>query len=124
MTEESDVRRRLRAYARTAQISDDAWDQIAARTGSARPLNAEGPLLPSPTVAPRHARHAPPRTRAWPRRVLIGLNIFIAFCLIATASGYGYLRWRFGQIDKINLGSILRNGGDDDPGEPMNVLLV
>lgn len=91
------------------------------------PWAVRGALLPSPTVAPRHARHARharPTTRTWPRRVLIGLNIFIAFCLVATASGYGYLRWRFGQIDKINLGSILRNGGRDDPGEPMNVLLV
>jgi LCP family protein required for cell wall assembly len=78
-------------------------------------------------VAPRHARHARharPTSRTWPRRVLIGLNIFIAFCLVATASGYGYLRWRFGQIDKINLGSVLRGSGHDDPGEPMNVLFV
>jgi LCP family protein required for cell wall assembly len=124
VTEDRDLRRRLRDYAGTAPVSDDAWDRITARTGAARPLHDERPLLPSPTVAPRHARHAPPRTRAWPRRVLIGLNIFIAFCLVATASGYGYLRWRFGQIDKIDLGSILRNGGDDDPGDPMNVLLV
>ena len=122
---ERDLVRRLHDYAEIAPVSDDAWPRITARTGAPRPQNDDEPLLPSPTVAPRHARHAPPpRTRAWPRRVLIGLNIFIAFCLIATASGYGYLRWRFGQIDKIDLGSILRNGGDDDPGEPMNVLLV
>jgi LCP family protein required for cell wall assembly len=141
----SDLVDRLRAYARTATVSSDGWERITARTGATQPQQAEPraqvaqkapeeaatrrqkaeePLLPSPTVAPRHAQHAPPRTRAWPRRVLIGLNIFIALCLNATASGYGYLRWRFGQIDKINLGSILRNGGDDDPGNPTNVLLV
>jgi LCP family protein required for cell wall assembly len=127
MTDEGELRRRLRAYAGTARVSNDAWEHITARTGSARPQNDEGALLPSPSVAPRHARaaqHGSPRTRKWPRRVLIGLNIFIAFCLVATASGYGYLRWRFGQIDKINLGNILRNGGNDDPGQPMNVLLV
>lgn len=124
---DDELRRRLRAYADTAQVSGDAWEQIAAKTTKTRPQNGEGALLPSATVAPRHARHARharPQTRIWPRRVLIGLNVFIAFCLVATASGYGYLRWRFGQIDKIDLRSVLEGGGQDDPGDPMNVLLV
>ena len=56
--------------------------------------------------------------------MLIGLNVFIAFCLVATASAYGYLRWRYGDIPKLALGEVLRGGGQDDPGEPMNVLLV
>ena len=56
--------------------------------------------------------------------MLIGLNVFIALCLVATASAYGYLRWRYGDIPKLDLGSALRGGGEDDPGEPMNVLLV
>jgi polyisoprenyl-teichoic acid--peptidoglycan teichoic acid transferase len=124
VTAEDRLRRGLRAYARTAPTSEEAWDRIAAEIGTDRPRNHEDALLASPPVAPRTARHARPRTRTWPRRVLIGLNIFIAFCLVATASGYGYLRWRFGQIDKIDLGSILRNSGEDDPGQPMNVLLV
>jgi LCP family protein required for cell wall assembly len=119
--EEQDVRRHLRQYAAKTHVSPDGWSRITARTGGTRPLDPEPALLPSPPVAPRHAR---PRTRTWPRRVLIGLNIFIAFCLVATASGYGYLRWRFGQIDKIDLRAILRNEGHDDPGLPMNVLLV
>lgn len=124
MTPEERLRRGLRAYARTAPASEDAWERITAGIDDGRPRSEEDPLLASPPVAPRTARHARPRTRTWPRRVLIGLNIFIAFCLVATASGYGYLRWRFGQIDKIDLGSILRNSGEDDPGQPMNVLLV
>ena len=56
--------------------------------------------------------------------MLIGLNVFIALCLVATASAYGYLRWRYGDIPKIDLGGALRDFGEDDPGEPMNVLLV
>ena len=124
MTDEDRLRRGLRALARTAPASEDAWERIGAAIEAGRPQNEGSALLASAPVAPRTARHARPRTRIWPRRVLIGLNIFIAFCLVATASGYGYLRWRFGQIDKIELGSILRNSGEDDPGSPMNVLLV
>lgn len=56
--------------------------------------------------------------------MLIGLNVFIALCLVATASAYGYIRWRYGQIPKIDISEVLRGGGDDDPGDPMNVLLV
>lgn len=73
-------------------------------------------------MAPRHFK--PRAQRVWPRRLLIGLNIFIALCLVATASAYGYIRWRYGQIPKIDLTDVLRGGGEDDPGEPMNVLLV
>jgi LCP family protein required for cell wall assembly len=65
------------------------------------------------------------RPRRWPRRLLIGVNIFVALCLVVTGSVYGYLRWQFGKVDKISFGcNVLRNCGDDDPGEPMNVLLV
>jgi LCP family protein required for cell wall assembly len=52
------------------------------------------------------------------------LNVFIALCLVATASAYGYIRWRYGQIPKIDIREVLRGGGDDDPGDPMNVLFV
>lgn len=64
----------------------------------------------------------PPRRR-WPRRILIGLNIVIALCLVATASAYGYLKFRFGQIDRLSIAG-LRNAGDDDANKPMNVLFV
>lgn len=56
--------------------------------------------------------------------MLIGLNIFVAVCLLLTASGYAYVRYRFGQIHKIDLKHFILNGGHDDPGQPMNVLLV
>jgi polyisoprenyl-teichoic acid--peptidoglycan teichoic acid transferase len=58
-------------------------------------------------------------------RLLIGLNIFVGLCVLAAAGGYGYLKFRLGQLDKISFAcNVLRNCGDDDPGKPMNVLLV
>jgi polyisoprenyl-teichoic acid--peptidoglycan teichoic acid transferase len=63
------------------------------------------------------------RPRRWPRRLLIAINLFLALCIVGVGAGYGYLRWRFGQIDSISIPG-LRNHGDDDPGQPMNVLLV
>ena len=63
--------------------------------------------------------------RRWPKRLLIGVNIFVAVCLVVTGSVYAYLRWQFGKVDKISFAcNVLRNCGDDDPGQPMNVLLV
>jgi len=73
---------------------------------------------------------APPRPRRrWPRRLLIGLNIFLALCIVATGGGYLYLRWRFGQIPKVDIPVIGRHGKNvgltpDVPAKPMNVLLV
>ncbi len=75
---------------------------------------------------PPDAPGAPPLAtgahRRWPRRLLIGLNIFVAMMIIATASTYGYFKYKFGQIPKIGeLSELLR---DNAPGEPMNVLFV
>ena len=65
------------------------------------------------------------RARRWPRRLLIGANVVVAVCLIGTGLTYAYLRWQFGKVDKIDFScEVLRNCGDDDPGGPMNVLLV
>ncbi len=65
------------------------------------------------------------RPRRWPRRLLIGVNVFVALCLVLTGAVYGYLRWQFGKVDKIDFAcDVLRNCGDDDPDRPMNVLLV
>ena len=72
-------------------------------------------MEPAPGVA---------RRRRWPRRLLIGLNVFVAFCLVFTGATYAYLKWQYGKVDKIALCDVLRNCGDDDPGQPMNVLLV
>lgn len=64
------------------------------------------------------------RPRRWPRRLLVGVNVFVALCLVFAGVTYAYLKWRFGQVDKVALCEVLRNCGDDDPGQPMNVLLV
>ncbi|HZQ26818.1 MAG TPA: LCP family protein [Acidimicrobiales bacterium] len=73
-------------------------------------------------MAPDAEAVRPPRR--WPRRLLIGLNIFVAFCLLVTASGYLYFRYRMGQIPKVDVCKALRNCGNDDAGKAMNVLLV
>jgi polyisoprenyl-teichoic acid--peptidoglycan teichoic acid transferase len=68
-------------------------------------------------------RTAPPRR--WPRRVLIGLNIFLAICLFGVGTSYGYLKWRYGQINVAPddvIGAL--DPRRDDPGSPVNVLLV
>ncbi|HVE47515.1 MAG TPA: LCP family protein [Acidimicrobiales bacterium] len=65
------------------------------------------------------------RPRRWPRRLLLGVNIFVAVCLVISGVGYAYLKWQFGRVPKISFDcSVLRNCGEDDAGLPMNVLLV
>ncbi|MGI8686426.1 MAG: LCP family protein [Acidimicrobiales bacterium] len=64
------------------------------------------------------------RPRRWPRRLLIGVNVFVALCLVLTGTTYAYLKWQFGKVDKVSLCKVLRNCGKDNPLEPMNVLLV
>lgn len=95
-------------------------DGPPARAGASGGRQGRAGTLPV-VSAPRQAG-AP---RRWPRRLLIGLNIFVALCVLGAASAYGYFRWRFSQIDTVDFASgILRGDGDDDPGQPMNVLLV
>lgn len=66
-----------------------------------------------------------PSRRHWPRRLLLGVNVFLVACTLAAAGAFGYFRYRFGQIDKVDIAChVLRNCGDDDADEPMNVLLV
>jgi LCP family protein required for cell wall assembly len=62
--------------------------------------------------------------RRWPRRLLIGLNIFVALALLATSLGYLYIKHQTDKFGRVGLCDVLRNCGSDDPGEAMNVLLV
>ena len=82
-------------------------------------------LLPSRKVAQEEEVLAPPRRR-WPRRLLIGANVFVGLCLLAAGGIYGYIKFRFGQIEtsKIDICKVLRSCGEEAAGEPMNVLLV
>src|SRR3954468_2470240 len=74
---------------------------------------------PQDEIAPPEVLPRPPR---WPRRLLIGLNIFVALSLVGVASGYVYVRAKFGDIAKVPC-PFCRDPGDN-PGKVMNVLLV
>ncbi|MHB8463829.1 MAG: LCP family protein [Acidimicrobiales bacterium] len=64
----------------------------------------------------------PQRGRRWPRRLLIGLNIFVATCLLSAGAVYGYVWWRFGQINRISIPGITSSSGGSDA--PINILVV
>ena len=68
--------------------------------GSGRPLAASG--------------------RRWPRRLLIAANIIVAVCIIGTASAYGYVQWRLGQIRREHVQSLTSVNG----GKPFTMLIV
>jgi len=70
----------------------------------------------SRVAAPSRATPA----RRWPRRLLIGLCVFVALCVLLAGGGYAYLRWRFSQVHKIAVPGLV----EDKSGQPMNVLLI
>lgn len=78
-------------------------------------------------MATSHGRgaHAKPTGRSpWPHRLLIAANVFLGVCIMASAAAYGYLKLKLGEFERVDLACALRNCGNDDPGQPMNVLLV
>jgi LCP family protein required for cell wall assembly len=84
-------------------------------------------VVASPTP-PDEGSLTPYRRRRWPRRLLIGLNVFLAVCLLAIGSLYGYVTFRLGQIHRISIGGLtigaapgVTSGGG---GPPMNILVV
>ena len=60
------------------------------------------------------------RQRRRRRRILIGLAVLTIVVDLAVGFGTAYLRWRLGQIKRIDLPSL----AVQEPGKPMNVLLV
>src|SRR3954447_3704243 len=82
-------------------------------------VEAPAPRTPP---SPDHPHVRP--TRRWPRRLLITLNVFVAFCLLGTAGAYGYFQWKFGNLNKIACPSCRLGGPETNPGNIMNVLLV
>jgi LCP family protein required for cell wall assembly len=87
-----------------------------------RPVAKKVPVAPEPETKQASSKHHAHRGL---HRLLIGLNIFMAVAVLTAAGGYGYIKLRLGQLDKITFAcNVLRNCGDDDPGKPMNVLLV
>lgn len=61
------------------------------------------------------------RPRRWPRRLLIGTNVFLALCLIAVGSVYGYYKFEFARIHRVHFGGAL---APEAAGNVMNVLVV
>jgi LCP family protein required for cell wall assembly len=98
-----------------------ATKRAPAHSSNRRPVAKKVPLE-QPAPAKKDPKHHAHRGL---HRLLIGLNIFVGLCVLTAAVGYGYLKLRLGQLDKIHFScTVLRNCGDDDPGKPMNVLLV
>lgn len=81
------------------------------------------PPRPQPTV--RHVRTRPARGRRWPRRFLVGANIFVLLCLIASGLAYGYVRFRVNQLKTAKCSSCTAATGTSSGGlKPMNILLI
>ncbi|MFI5040499.1 MAG: LCP family protein [Acidimicrobiales bacterium] len=98
----------------------------------ATPTVAPAPPVPDDQPGARRRSRHRYRRRRWPRRVLIGLNIFLALCVLGAASLYGYVKWRFGEINRVTIGSLFhpsrRVGGPagsiSSAGPPINILIV
>jgi LCP family protein required for cell wall assembly len=101
------------AEAAAGEATGDPNDRAATLPPVAAPAGAAAATEPQ-------AQHRP--HRRWPRRLLIGLNVFVALCIVAAGTGYLYLRWRFGQINTVSFADGVLS--DESAGEPMNVLMV
>jgi LCP family protein required for cell wall assembly len=62
--------------------------------------------------APGRGRHLRSRglRRRWPRRSLIAANLLTAILILGAGGAYGYVQWRFGQIHRIAVGGLQRQG--------------
>ena len=60
--------------------------------------------------------------RTWPQRLLITFNCLLIVGCLAGAGTLGYFYNRFGQLPRVDFAAGVL--GDEDPGEPMNFLLV
>jgi polyisoprenyl-teichoic acid--peptidoglycan teichoic acid transferase len=54
------------------------------------------------------------------RRLLVGGSLLLALLVVATAAGYGYVHYRFGQIRSVKVPGLHESGG----GRPFNLLVV
>ena len=61
-----------------------------------------------------------PARRLWPRRLLVGVNVVVAACLIGAVSAYGYVQWRLDQIHREKIAGLTSING----GKPFTLLLV
>ena len=68
----------------------------------------------------RTSRAARTRARRVRRRLLAGCSLLLAFLVVATTAGYGYVHFRFGQIRSVDVPGLHGVGG----GRPFNLLVV
>jgi LCP family protein required for cell wall assembly len=54
------------------------------------------------------------------RRLLVGCSVLLAFLIVATTAGYGYVHYRFGQIRSVKVPGLHKSSG----GRPFNLLVV
>jgi LCP family protein required for cell wall assembly len=100
------------------------------RTGEKGPSTGAGFAFKRPSFSfrrkPKNPEDYLPRERrSWPRRLLVVFNVSLAILLVLGVAGFGYVKWQFGRVDKIDLGDVLGNdNGDDDPGGAMTILMV
>jgi LCP family protein required for cell wall assembly len=72
-----------------------------------------------PDAAPRHSPRKGQRRR-WPRRVLIGVNVFLVLCLLTAGGIFAYIKLRLGQVNQVSVAGIT----PESPGGAINVLVV
>ena len=80
------------------------------------PTDVTMPVRLRPDGAPR-GRNPRPR---WVTRTFQGLIVLLVLCILATATGYIYIRHQIGRIKHVSIPSL----SADKAGTPMNVLLV
>ncbi|MCK4176901.1 LCP family protein [Aciditerrimonas ferrireducens] len=103
-----------------------SWDDNPWPTPPAASPRTVGSTLASPPPPPGAAGPGakPPvrarqRRRRWPRRLVIGLCCLVAFLLLVAGATYGYLRYRLGQVHRVQVATLQPAASG-----PFNVLLV
>jgi len=76
---------------------------------------------PGPLGPPGPPGPPGPAPRRWPRRLLLGTCVLVAVCLVAGASAFGYVRWRFGQISRVSIPGLAPSPAS---GAPETILVV
>jgi LCP family protein required for cell wall assembly len=92
-------------------VVDPASGGGSAATHVAKDVGSPG----LPALAGKSAR------RKWPRRLLIAVNVVVLALLLVGITGYGYVKWRFGQVKHTDVVGLSPAG----PGSaPLTILMV
>lgn len=62
--------------------------------------------------------------RRWPRRILVAVNVIVAFCLVAAGGAYGYVKYRIDSIHTRGASNLTRETGKGGLGAPENIMLI